>query len=757
MKSKPNSCFIDDSAQNHDVRLRAIVGPFLLFHREYIRRAYESSKIRILFHPLSCYEARIRTCLGSSVLHEAVATPFDLQESASPFHQILLFDFGIDYPITLITRPTFSLYVELVHCIPGEAINVVASQRVENVVDEIVFPMFAGGEEVPAEGAVMCDLMRLYLPKILPPFPRIPSPSFTDSSECSDYAVSRFGKGTMESSASNFHGDIVKYSGSVCNTFAGLIRAPAVTKPEPNEKICVYHTRLFKSVVMPPYPMINQLMAIINWPIIDFSNISQEKRDLLVQFKEFSARYPSGLLKLAYMDVKLDNNIKCSLPTTLALFLLSPSRIKQIPQKTIDKFAISSLLKANSKEILNFATFFVEQAIPSQSSFDFLVKRSVIDPEFAVSAYWAFHTEFDQSKRGNDVKRVYRKWKATPECKELFKEMANGKKQLQKLKKIICGVKTISGKENKINYVKQSIKELDLETPFRLPLCPSFIVHHVSTENIIVFGSSLQPVKMDFINEKNEIYSAILKVGDDMRQDALALTTIRFIDDILKRFNIDMHLTPYSVVPISKSFGICEFVVGAKAISKILEQTKGYIEDFFDPKCKEECRDRFIKSSAAYIVISYVLGVGDRHLDNLLMTSKGKFFHVDFGYLFGQDPKPLPCAVRVIPEMISALDPKNAKQTTGYTRFLRYCAIIYNAIRRKADEICCLIALMREAELPHLPKEDTKIAAILLDRLHLELTEKQAEKQIVNEIDRSVAALFPKIFEWLHQAKMNFS
>ena len=686
-----------------------------------------------------------------------MATPFDIQESASPFHQILLFDFGIDYPATLITQPTFSLNIELVHSIPGEKVNIVASQRLDQVIDDIIFPMFGSEEQDQSHGAIMCDLMQFYLPMILPPFPRIPSPSFTNSSVSSDNLATHIGQDLIDSASSNFHGDIIQYSGSVCNTFAGLIKAPSVTKNEPNEKIFVHHTRLFKSVVMPPYPMINQLMSIINWPIIDFSNISQDKKDLLIQYKEFSARYPSGLLKLAYMDVNFDNNIKCTLPTTMALFLLSPSRIKQIPQKTIDKFAISSLQKALPEEILNFATFFVEQAIPSQPSFDFLVKRSIIDPEFGVSAYWAFHAEFGQSKRENDVKRVYRKWKSTPECKELFKELVNGKKQLHLLRDIVCNVKTISGKENKINYVKQSIKELKFEKPFRLPLCPSFAVHSISTDNIIVFGSSLQPVKLDFINEKGEIYSAILKVGDDMRQDALALTTIRFIDDNLKRFNIDMHLTPYSVVPISKTFGICEFVVGAKAVSKILEQTKGYIEDFFDPKCKEECRDRFIKSSAAYIVISYVLGVGDRHLDNLLMTSKGNFFHVDFGYLFGQDPKPLPCAVRVIPEMISALDPKGAKHTTGYTRFLRYCAIAYNAIRRKADEICCLIALMREAELPHLPREDTKIAAILLDRLHLELTEKQAEKQIVNEIDRSVAALFPKIFEWLHQAKMNFS
>ena len=62
------------------------------------------------------------------------------------------------------------------------------------------------------------------------------------------------------------------------------------------------------------------------------------------------------------------------------------------------------------------------------------------------------------------------------------------------------------------------------------------------------------------------------------------------------------------------------------------------IQDFFTGDEEEKCRERFIKSSAAYTVISYVLGVGDRHLDNLLMKSNGDFFHVDYGFMFGQDP-----------------------------------------------------------------------------------------------------------------------
>lgn len=75
--------------------------------------------------------------------------------------------------------------------------------------------------------------------------------------------------------------------------------------------------------------------------------------------------------------------------------------------------------------------------------------------------------------------------------------------------------------------------------------------------------------------------------------------------------------------------------------------------------------------------MTYLLGVGDRHLDNLLLRDTGQLFHIDFGFIMGRDPKPLPQAMRVSKDMMEMIYGKRP-----FDFFLRHCFTAFIILRK---------------------------------------------------------------------------
>jgi phosphatidylinositol 3-kinase len=172
-----------------------------------------------------------------------------------------------------------------------------------------------------------------------------------------------------------------------------------------------------------------------------------------------------------------------------------------------------------------------------------------------------------------------------------------------------------------------------------------------------IFKSNLFPLKLHLLCEDGTEYPVIFKNGDDLRQDQLVIQLFTLMDRLLRKENLDLKLMPYRVLATGAIDGMVQFVEG-RTVADISSEYGGSLLNYMrryhpDPGSvgtfgvDPVVLDTYIRScgmtlsslsvsgifaddtvqTAGYCVVTYLLGVGDRHLDNILLSSDGHFFH----------------------------------------------------------------------------------------------------------------------------------
>ena len=145
-----------------------------------------------------------------------------------------------------------------------------------------------------------------------------------------------------------------------------------------------------------------------------------------------------------------------------------------------------------------------------------------------------------------------------------------------------------------------------------------------------------------------------------------------------------------------------------------------------------EALDHFTRSSAAYCVATFVLGIGDRHNDNIMLTRDGRLFHIDFGHFLGHFKKKGIGPVKVRREKAPfVFTPHFARVLGGQLRGSRFrqfeelCCRAFLALRQQKDLIMTLLLLMVDCGIPELKTIDDVrwvSSALLLDQTDDEAT-----------------------------------
>ncbi|WAR55831.1 hypothetical protein PtB15_6B574 [Puccinia triticina] len=216
--------------------------------------------------------------------------------------------------------------------------------------------------------------------------------------------------------------------------------------------------------------------------------------------------------------------------------------------------------------------------------------------------------------------------------------------------------------------------------PSGLPCINGFI------DKITIMSSMQKPRKIGIVGSDGKIYPFLCKPKDDLRKDARLMEFNSMINKLLKKDSEsrrrNLHIRTYAVVVLNEECGLLEWVSNTIPFRHILaglyapkgvqlwsnelkllsDKIRKYRDDwdkvkdifeneilpkfpsvfqqwflnnFPDPTSWLKSRQAYGRTCAVMSMVGFVLGLGDRHGENILFDStNGDVVHVDFNCLF---------------------------------------------------------------------------------------------------------------------------
>ncbi|PHT33066.1 Phosphatidylinositol 4-kinase alpha 1 [Capsicum baccatum] len=304
-------------------------------------------------------------------------------------------------------------------------------------------------------------------------------------------------------------------------------------------------------------------------------------------------------------------------------------------------------------------------------------------------------------------------------------------------------------KEERRAGIRRELEKIEMQgDDLYLPTAPNKIVKGIQVDSGIPLQSAAKvPIMITFNvadrdGDPNDIkpQACIFKVGDDCRQDVLALQVISLLKDIFEAVGLNLYLFPYGVLPTGPERGIIEVVPNTRSRSQMGETTDGGLYEIFQQDYGpvgspgfETARENFIISSAGYAVASLLLQPKDRHNGNLLIDSAGRLVHIDFGFILeispGGNMRFESAHFKLSHEMTQLIDPSGAMKSETWYLFVSLCVKGYLAARRYMDGIINTVLMMLDSGLPCFSRGDP--IGNLRKRFHPEMTEREAANYMI--------------------------
>jgi len=321
---------------------------------------------------------------------------------------------------------------------------------------------------------------------------------------------------------------------------------------------------------------------------------------------------------------------------------------------------------------------------------------------------------------------------------------------------------------SRTNVLQQELAVVaaNIFTSVRLPISPSCEVKGIDLRACGYFTSNSAPLRLIFKNADpfGEDVHAMFKIGDDMRQDRLIMQLVGIMNKIWLREGIDLKMITYKCIATGVGMGMVEIVKDSVTLREIHTEL-GLAGSFKDEPIARwiqkynpgeegyhQAVKNFTASCAGYCVATYVLGICDRHNDNIMIKKSGHLFHIDFAKILGnaqmfgsfrRDRAPFV----LTPDMAFVIN-GGYEPSSRFQDFVDLCCKAFNVIRCHSNLLLNLLSLMLNSGISCLSQvADLKY---IRDSLLPDSSEGEATAAFTRLIESSLSSWFTQMNFFIH-------
>ncbi|XP_029206897.2 phosphatidylinositol 4,5-bisphosphate 3-kinase catalytic subunit beta isoform-like [Acropora millepora] len=449
--------------------------------------------------------------------------------------------------------------------------------------------------------------------------------------------------------------------------------------------------------------------------------------------------------------------------------------------QAVRRIAVECIEKMSDREISQYLLQLV-QVLKYESYLDcelaeFLLRRALNNQHFGHALYWLLRAEMENpevSVRFGLMLEAY--------CRGAPAHMKSLQRQAQALSKMKSVTELLQlidrdRRERGLATMKELLRQKTYQgalSKLSSPLDPSFKLRNLNVDQCKYMDSKMRPLYLVFENtdELGDLVRIIFKNGDDLRQDMLTLQLIRIMDRIWQNEGLDLGMIPYGCLSTGSNVGMIEVVYQAETLAK-LQRRRGGVTAAFSrdsiwvwlqeyhatEESLTDAVERFTLSCVGYCVATYVLGVGDRHSDNIMVKNTGQLFHIDFGHILGNFKRKFGVQRERVPFVLSdqfvhviTMASEKGRDTPPFERFNHLCREAFLIIRRKGALLINLFVMMLSAGLPELRSLDD--IGYLRKTLRLDLSEDEAVRDFQKKFDAAINNSWKTSMNWFaHNVK----